>query len=248
MALRVSSVPGGYQTTLDIDFSAQSSQTLSSNTTYTIGGLTWTRQNIANYPAAGNGGGIAVTNGSGVVITPQATTDYGTAVRTAPILHLPFSQLSIPNLTWSTRIRVSAFMSADNIAANGDTGELIIESLPALGAVSTRYALASRGYSGGGYLGYNDSSPSPTIKAMTLDATNRALYLEMQLGMIGASNNVQYASALQATPTPAVYKLNAIAAPSVALSTMGVTLNALRAASATALSITWSRLIVEYAN
>ena len=114
-------VRGDWQTVLDLDFTAQTTQTLSPDTTYTIGGLTFTKHNSANETS-----NTVLTNGTGISFTPSSAGDFINSTRSFPLLFLPFSQLSIPGLDWSTSIRVWAYVSASNPTGNFDNSILAV--------------------------------------------------------------------------------------------------------------------------
>lgn len=117
----VAMVRGDWQTVLDLDFTAQTTQTLSPDTTYSIGGLTFTKRNSANETA-----NTVLTNGTGISFTPSTAGDFINSTRSFPYLFLPFSQLPMPNLDWSSGIRVWAYISASNAAANFDNSILAV--------------------------------------------------------------------------------------------------------------------------
>jgi hypothetical protein len=107
-------VPSGWQTTLDVDFSAQPNQSLAANGTYTIAGVAgWQRENAANDAV-----GMAIVNGSGLNIQPSGGTYFNLA-RTAPLLWLPFSAFMPSAFSWSSGVRISAEIAADNAVAFG---------------------------------------------------------------------------------------------------------------------------------
>lgn len=90
----------GWITALDLDLSAQASQSLSANGTYTIGGVAgWKREN-----AAADRVGMALTNGAGLVIKPNGGA-YDGVLRTAPLLWLPLSSL-FSSVDYSTQFRI----------------------------------------------------------------------------------------------------------------------------------------------
>lgn len=78
----------GWTTLLDLDFTAESTQTIGANGNYTIGGKTWKKENAANEVVS-----MQITNGTGLVIKPNASA-YGSGSRTAPLIWLAFSQLT----------------------------------------------------------------------------------------------------------------------------------------------------------
>jgi hypothetical protein len=103
---------GGWQTALDLDLSAQPNQTLGTDTTFTIGGLTWTKQNSSSDATA-----MAVVNGTGLVVSPIASTDYRTSGRTSPVLLLPLSSILTP--AWGMRLRVYVSVGASEVLPSG---------------------------------------------------------------------------------------------------------------------------------
>jgi hypothetical protein len=116
----VGAVNTNWVTIIDLDFSAQSNQTLSSNTTYTIGtdingnNLTWTKANSANDSVA-----MAVVNGSGLVIQPSTTGSYSDTTRTAPYIKLDLATY-ITNYYIGMPIQIWIYISADSLANTPD--------------------------------------------------------------------------------------------------------------------------------
>jgi hypothetical protein len=105
----------GWVTLIDEDFTAESNQTLTSNGSNTIGSYTWTKSNTANEQAA-----MQIVNGSGLKIQAHAGS-YSTT-RTAPLIWLPFSQISpSTNFTLMSHFRIWLFASAiSGSFGNGD--------------------------------------------------------------------------------------------------------------------------------
>jgi hypothetical protein len=97
------------------DWTAQSTQTFSSDTTVSVGGVTWTTVNTANASPSVN-----VLNGTGLVITPVSSTQFqlGTA-RTAPMMMVNLSQV-IPGFSFNTPLEISAYWTTGSPAANFD--------------------------------------------------------------------------------------------------------------------------------
>lgn len=127
-----------WQTALEIDFTAQPNQTLGTDGTVTIAGLSWTKANSANERTA-----TVITNGTGLVWSPTSTGDYFNATRTTPLLTLNLSSL-IPNFTLDTPIRAWMYESTSNEAANFDSCIVALERP----ASNTNYVL-KRSFSSG---------------------------------------------------------------------------------------------------
>lgn len=237
----------GWQTALDLDFSAQSSQAMGTNGNYTIGGYTWARQNQASDRVA-----MALTNGSGLIIQP-GTSDYFDSTRTVPLIRLPLSQLSIPNLSWSTRLRIWAYISADNSAANFDFCGVGIDN-----DTTTRDFFTVRMFNTTGNIGSRKNVDNVRTDALTsgltLGATNRVLVCELEgvlpsvmrsyYGSYG-SGNFPSLTTLQSTAGQTVAPLVSVGA--TVPDSMGVILLAGRASpSTTLLSVTFARVRVDY--
>lgn len=102
----------GWQTVFDIDFTIQGAQTLTTNGTYLIGGVTWTKINSANDAVA-----MAVSD-AGLVIQPGATSDLG-AGRTLPAIVVGLSSVDA-TISPTTPVRLWAYVSSANYTANFD--------------------------------------------------------------------------------------------------------------------------------
>lgn len=110
-----------WATALDLDFTAQSSQTLNIDTNYTIGtnpytgaGLVWTKLNSANDATA-----MAVTNGTGLVIKPASGTNISGSTFSAPALRIQLNSI-IPDWTIFMPFRIWVWISSNNAAATTD--------------------------------------------------------------------------------------------------------------------------------
>jgi hypothetical protein len=135
LSVNFPTIPVGWQTAVDIDFTAQANQTLATDTTYTIGGQTWTKINSANDRVA-----MAVVSGTGLVVKPAANAgDYFGSTRNLPAITLNLSAV-IPGFHWAMPVRVWLFQSADNMGSNNDQATLAIET-----GTSLNYVL-KRGY------------------------------------------------------------------------------------------------------
>jgi hypothetical protein len=115
---QVAVTQGGWQTVLDLDFTAQTTQNLTANGTYTIGGIAgWQRENAPWDKVA-----MVLTNGSGLRIRPGQGTGntssvYDSTGRTAPLLWLPLSALGIAKLSWQTSFRLWLQIGAETLGA-----------------------------------------------------------------------------------------------------------------------------------
>lgn len=71
-----------------LDFTAQSTQALKPNGTYTIDGVSWTSENTAAATS------VDVTNGTGLVfVIPAGPTFYNQGTRTSPLIRCDFTDL-----------------------------------------------------------------------------------------------------------------------------------------------------------
>jgi hypothetical protein len=231
-----------WTTALDLDFTAESSQTLSSDTTYTIGGKTWTKRNSTNDNVA-----MAVTHGTGLVIQPKSTSDWNGATYTLPLIDMTLSQLSIP---FGARVRIWVYISSQNITANFDNAAMGITTSTGAGGYKLTYGRGTNV----GYALSTLSGTSTTTKddvTMTLGSSNNvSVLLIPNYGM----SSVQYLTGQYSAGFPAETALDLrryIAdanADMTGLTTSNAVLmlGALRAASGTSLSITMARLKVEW--
>ena len=167
-------IHSGYQVFQNIDFSAQSSQTLSSNTTYTIAGLTWTKVN-----SSGDGTAMAVTNGSGLVIIPASASDWNGSTFTAPALTIPLQSL-YADLACGMGVRISIYISSYNGAANYDNVIIGVDS----GTVA--WSQISKRGNGTGNVGIQSQATTNSTgrgflsgTALTIGSTNDIFILEI---------------------------------------------------------------------
>jgi hypothetical protein len=253
-----------YRTFLDFDFTAQSTQTLSSNGTYTIGGMTWTKSNSGDEASA-----MTVTNGTGLVIKPSSSADLNNPNNALPALSLALTQIpGMSDLGWPSIFRVWAYVSADNSAANYDNAVLFFYY------TSSDFLLASqldRGYgiSGQGLslqVAFNSTTGSGADfdeTLSTLGNANRIMMLEFEPKKIfstayfgaATTNGGVWPDPSQLTwaaqqgwannkPSGSTTSLptNGLSSPGSGFS---VALGAKRAGSSTSLSITFARLRID---
>jgi len=118
----MTTVNTSWRTILDLNFQQQSSQTLSSDGSYTIGGYTCNKTNTSGESAA-----MAVVAGSGLVIQPNgSSTDYFGGTASAPTLAFPLSQFI--TVTPGTKFRTWMWVPVDNMIANYDQVDIGIGS------------------------------------------------------------------------------------------------------------------------
>lgn len=108
------------------DWRNQTTQTLGSDITYSIGGQAWTKINSSNDATP-----MQVTNGVGLTITPKSGTQFLNDNRTAPALLLQLSSI-IPNFGPDTPIQIWGYWTAQNPSANYDEAFIGIDSGPNL--------------------------------------------------------------------------------------------------------------------
>ena len=110
-----------WQTAVEIDLTAQPTQTLSGDGTYTIAGYTWTKINSANERQ-----NTVLTNGTGITWYPSSNGDLYNSTRTLPALYIPLTSF-IPNFTLDMPIRVWLYESTNNEAQSYDSCVLAME-------------------------------------------------------------------------------------------------------------------------
>lgn len=110
-----------WATALDLDFTTLPTQSLAIDTTFNIGtspifntALVWTKVNSASDSSA-----MAITNGTGLVITPISASNISGSTFTAPALRIQLNSI-IPDWTVFMPFRIWIWESASNEAANND--------------------------------------------------------------------------------------------------------------------------------
>jgi hypothetical protein len=232
----------GWVKALDFDWTAQGTGTISSDGNVTIGGVVWKKANSTNDASA------MAYSSSGLVIQPKSTSDYG-STRTLPLLWTKLQSI-IPTLELSFGVRVWAYWSADNFNANYD-GEVI-----AVDNDGTSGAIFARGRNAGGSNGFSDWINNAGANPLgfqntnvTLDSTNRVQMLEVPSLALPMCKTYYGA---WSSGWPAVTSLTPISgsiAPrgmNMTLANAGVTTGAQRSGSGTSLSVTLSRLRIDY--
>lgn len=110
-----------WATALDLDFTTLPNQTIASDGTVTVGtspifntGLVWTKVNSASDASA-----MTITNGTGLIITPNSASNISGATFSAPALRIQLNSI-IPNWTVFMPFRIWVWESSSNEAANND--------------------------------------------------------------------------------------------------------------------------------
>jgi hypothetical protein len=247
-------------TALDLDLTTQGNQTLNSDTNFTIGGLTWTKMNTANDASP-----MTLTNGSGVIITPNSTSNISAGTFTPPALRIPITTL-IPTFTFATPIRIWAWISASNEAANFDEAVFGI-TVPNAGFPNQLTYNVFRGFSGaangwGSQITMLDSNVLFTSPASQPLTGNRVGVMMMPSGIMGGLAPLATGSTVSGGIWPSLNSLNmttigastSAASGSIsnsssgahAISEVNFFFGAIRAGSATAFTCTFARFRVDY--
>lgn len=110
-----------WATALDLDFTTLPNQSLAVDTTFNVGSspifntpLVWTKVNSVSDAVA-----MTITNGTGLVITPNAASNISGATFSAPALRIQLNSI-IPDWTVFMPFRIWIWESASNEAANND--------------------------------------------------------------------------------------------------------------------------------
>ena len=260
------SAGGQWTTALDLDFTTQAPQTFTADGNYTIGGLTWKKENSAveTAHAAISAAGLNFQPGPGSYYNGGPVSDS----RTLPLLWLPLS--SIMSIDWDTSVRVWAYVSADNTTALGYGGACFGLDDDGSGAGGNNngngYAII-RGYGGTQWVGesiccwamINSDSQTSTVRvetpSMTLGDPNRVVVLQtahlgdFQARAMFASNATIWpaTSVLRAASFFVPANANIGAGPSqLAPTTMGIFLGGCGFGSGSAFSCTYARIRVDY--
>lgn len=244
-----------WQTVLDVDFSAQPNQTLSSDTTYTIGGYTFTKINSTNDATA-----MAVVSGSGLVITPKegnpGSNVYNSA-RSLPAVLFPLVSSSF-NLSMDTPLRITLLFGNDNLNTSilyqGTT--LSLESISASSRDGFLIGRYTHSFNGNNIYSYcNYTIYGSTIQLGTINVNNQALRLVVPSGI--AQQEISYMSAPYTyggtPPKDNAYKAETASGPSFSqllnnrtISGWSVLIGAINASpGASGFSTTIVRLIIE---
>lgn len=237
----------GWVTAFECDLTAESNQTLGSDTTYTICGKTWTKQS-----SAGDGTAMAIVNGSGLRIIPASASDLWSTTRTAPRLHIGLSAL-VPSFVAETPVRMTIYQTG-NWAANYDSSGVVLWTKQDASTFS--WARVYRIFNASAQIGIHRvlQNTNATEQVTTIFGTPDVYRLTYPGGV--GENHFFMSTATYASGFPADTAFKPFAAygpgdvlsnaPSAGLSGYEMALYASRAGSGTALSVDIKRVKVEY--
>lgn len=231
---------------VDLNFAGLTSQSIATDGAYALGGYAFTKFNSANDQSA-----MAIVNGQGLVIQPKSTSDYNGANRTFPGLNCA---IAVPFAT-GARLRMTVYVASQNITNNYDGVIFGVDSQSNVCGYLAKYGKVSTGTGTTAFIQAAGSNAGFTDSTVTLGATSNVL--RMIVPNYGwPSLGVGYAAGtLNVIPSDASFNptrsQNAYATSTdmsgLTRANMALVLGAQRAGSVTALSITLSRVLVEYA-
>jgi hypothetical protein len=177
----------GWQTILDLDFSAQSNQTISADGPVTIGGQVFSKFGTAKETAA-----MAVVAGTGLVLQPIGLSFYlnGSVATTFPGLQLFLSALTFPQaIEWDQRLRLWVYFKTEGF----NDGSSQLSGLDVAGATGNygqyfaRQQTASQAQfaSKMAQAGSSASSCTGTSIQASLSAANRVVVNEFRIAPLG---------------------------------------------------------------
>jgi len=239
-----------WTTALDLDLLTAPAQAFNVDGAHLFLGYTWTRANSA-------GGGTIATDGTtGLAVTPTMNTDFNGAIKTLPFLTLPLPQ-AIANVDAISELRLWAWISAYNGAANFDVADLMLETNATANANSVSYH-ASRGIVVGGagiacHMNILGSNPGFSTSLMAIGAANDVCVVHVPSV---AHHDVQLLHGSYAAGWPAASALTPVQGyrgvagnvnyRNLRADLFGLTLGAHRATSGTALVVKFGRVRVDY--
>lgn len=241
----------GWKTALDLDFTAQTSQGITTDGSYTIGGYSFTKINSANEVTH-----LQLTNGTGLVFVPNnSSTDYYSGTISLPAVRLSLSSV-IKNFSYGMPLRIYVYNSANNSSAEYDQATIAVESS---GVSATNYNYVfKRGYNNNNAFGYittmNINGGNQGQQNEQSYTTDNVMVLEISRGLPAIEFRTftgTYSGgwpALTALNPHTIYTVG-IQNPTTSISTASnwtVLLGAGRVNSGTALTITYARLRIDY--
>lgn len=263
-------------TAFDLDLTALTTGTLNGGAdgTFTFAGApaaanyTWTKGNSANEATHAN-----IVNGSGLNFQPASTSDDNGGTRTLPYIWLPFSQVfpaaTVPNFGWNTKLRYWVAMGTDNLSASYDDFVFGIDSNSTAFAAFTKRGYGTAGVGSpptGSQLFYTINALNGNnlvTDGFALAAGNKTFLLEYESTAAMWFKTFRGTGLSAGAPFPASSSLQAVAYDQFAQfpnttgavfassgltdpRTLGLFLAAQRAGSATALSVFFLRVRLDY--
>lgn len=239
-------------TALDLDFAAQANQTLSSDTTYSVGGLTWTKENSVHDASP-----MAVVNGSGLIIQPTSVSDwYNTTSPTMPCISTDITSF-LPDFDSTSPVRFWIYVSANNISNNYDgvkAGICTRDPNPKTNAFLT--GPHANGTNKGALAAFIVNNGTLQYQA-PVAATADVFMVELPWGPVGLFAYWMYATWAGQWPAIGSMTPTYVSGPASGLQYMGyvgapsnwkIILGAQRSGSGTSLSVTIARIKLEYKN
>lgn|SRR5574337_276180 len=209
-----------WSTALDLDFTTQVTQSLSADTTYTIGansytgsGLVWNKLNSANQTS------MTVTNGTGLIINPTSTTAITGSTFSAPTIRIQLNNI-VPDWTVFMPLRIWIWESNSNELANNDQmvfGTSIFDTLINPSFQNQLTFSHWRGYAGatngwGSRLTVLQSDVTTTATSVPL-STNRVGVIYLPMGVLGGVSPLLVGSGVTLTSTTIAALSNGVSLP-----------------------------------
>ncbi|NDD55370.1 hypothetical protein EBZ39_16170, partial [bacterium] len=213
----------GWTTLKTIDFMSMSNQTISSNGTVTIGGVSWTYDG-----SSGARINTAIVNGTGLVFSPKAGADWWAGMYgSAPELIAEIKNLLPTDWHPSTPIRFWAYVEYQGLTINLIESVFGVEVLESVNSRTTFGNMIGFGrYAGGQFIrpiAFHNGSTTAYSDSRSISNTNstfNVLLIEFPLGFMGGGPVLKYAGTwangwptkLQLTPASHDYATSSMSA------------------------------------
>ncbi len=218
---------GIWRNVFDEDFSTLANQSLSGDGAKVINGKTWTKSNSAKDRTA-----MSIVNGQGLVIHPDTNAQIFNGTRNAPLIWLPFSQMSVPaGFGKTSGVRVwtylSAYSSDSNVNNSGNKFYAGVDSNSTAWAQFLGQDFASSQTSCVSSLGWTQAGSTSEQtdggggNALSYSANKVSILVIPALSGLGGSVNAQYhvgADAAAGWPGESATSANMGTTPTTALS------------------------------
>lgn len=245
-----------WSTALDFDFSALATQNLgtaNTNANFSLGGLTWFKESGGN-----EGTVVSVTSSLGLVFKPAAASTDTT--RSWPNLFLSASQLSIPNFSYDTPLRIWAYVTSSNDAAGSDNAVLEVTRNGTLGP-SYHHLRGFNGATQGSTsrrFNFAGASGAGTVAQAITNTNLNVIMIHLPAGLSGTpqftaigtwSNGWPSINQMRpqiASPTNLVTEASITTIGNDANTSLGFSVGAVRITSTTALVVAFARMRIDY--